>query len=89
MECEDNAGNGNHVYKGDLKRVDDCAAACFGISSIFQYGTNLYGNNRCGNKGVPGCSCYCDKNSLEGVCIKAIEHTGYNTYQYSSKCRFL
>ena len=59
-----------------------CAESCSGKASMFAYGTNEFGDNRCSSDGT--CRCLCEYASANGVCTKQIEHTGYNLYKYKS-----
>ena len=60
------------------KTLDECAKACWGISSMFTYGTNDYGEKKCGTQ---GCPCWCETATKEGTC-QMIDATGYNLYKY-------
>ena len=62
-----------------LPTVEDCAAACRGVSTMFSYGTNKYGKNRCTST---GCKCLCEKSANQlGTCMNK-ENSGYNLYSY-------
>ena len=58
--------------------VEACAAACIGVASMFIFGTNEFGNNRCnGNQ----CACFCETSASSGSC-RMDSHSGYNLYAY-------
>ena len=57
-----------------------CAESCSGKASMFAYGTNEFGNNRCYSDGT--CKCLCEIASANDVCNEQVEHLGYNLYKY-------
>ena len=74
--------NGAEHHIGNYPNLAACAEACSGKASMFVYGTNEFGNNRCSSDGT--CECYCEYASANGVCTKQIQNTGYNLYKYKS-----
>ena len=80
MECDDPDGKFNiaHPEEEGLKTVDDCANVCRGISSMFAFGTNDFGEDRCNEK---GCRCLCEISaSQDGSCTQ-VNHDGYRLYK--------
>ena len=73
-ECE-----GTEEFQGKKKTEEECANSCRGISSLFIYGTNEFGLDRCDSA---GCSCFCELPS-GGECIQK-EHKGFKLYKYGS-----
>ena len=74
--------NGAEHYIKNSPSVAACAKACSGKASMFAYGTNQFGNNRCSSDG--NCRCLCEIASANGECTKQVQHTGYNLYKYKS-----
>ena len=79
MVAEKTECSGSEIDKGQLTSVDDCASQCKGVASMFAFGTNDFGTNRCNDK---GCSCYCETSAtVEGTCER-VDHNGYRLYKY-------
>ena len=75
QECD-----GAEVDKGRFQHVDECAAKCKSVASMFIFGTNEYGTTRCSGD---GCKCFCETSATkEGTCNRA-GHDGYRLYKYS------
>lgn len=73
---------GTEVWKGRLANVEECANACRYTSSMFVFGTNEFGNSRCGNYNY--CNCYCETSAkADGTC-STTNHNGYNLYKFST-----
>ena len=71
---------GGDYENGKFHAVDDCAALCNGVSSMFAFGTNDFGTSRCY---VDGCRCLCETSATaEGTCT-TVDHNGYRLYKYS------
>ena len=76
MEC-----SGSETRNKGVSTVDECSKICKGQSSMFAYGTNDYGNERCTST---GCTCYCETAaSMDGTCSQR-SHTGYRLYKYKN-----
>ena len=74
-ECD-----GSEINKGKLPTVDDCASQCKEVASMFAFGTNDYGTDRCNDD---GCQCLCETSAREeGQCTR-VNHNGYRLYKYS------
>jgi len=72
---------GSEIWAGHLATVDECAKSCYGRSSMFAFGTNDYGMERCWEG---GCSCYCETAaSSEGTCSEGF-HLGFRLYKYKT-----
>ena len=70
---------GEEIKQGLKKHLESCAKSCKDVSSMFVYGTNNYGNNRCYDE---GCECICEVAALpDGTCITK-EHSGYQLFTY-------
>ena len=71
---------GSEVNKGRFgsNEIDKCANACKGVSSMFAFGTNDFGNDRCTSE---GCNCICESGADEyGMCTMK-DHDGYRLYR--------
>ena len=72
---------GSEKKIGMVSSIGGCAAACKGLSSMFTFGTNDYGNARCTNSNSK-CQCLCETSaSSDGTC-EEVHHTGYRLYKY-------
>ena len=71
---------GNEKYVGRKKTLDECAHSCRGTTSMFIYGTNDFGERKCGSS---GCYCFCELSSTAGKCNQ-VSHNGYRLYKYES-----
>jgi len=76
-ECD-----GPEIYIKNSPSVAACAETCSGKASMFAYGTNEFGNNRCSADG--NCRCLCELASKDGVCDNQVTHSGYILYKYIS-----
>ena len=72
-ECD-----GSEILKTLTFDVGHCAKVCLGISTMFAFGTNDYGTDRC-DEG--GCNCLCETAAAsDGTCNK-VSHNGYRLYR--------
>ena len=70
---------GTEVGRGVLGDVRSCAEACSGISSLFIYGTNDFGGDRCYET---GCNCICETAAnADGTCARS-GHAGYRLFKH-------
>lgn len=77
MEC-----GGSEEYKGYFAGLEECGSSCEKISSMFIFGTNEYGEDRCLANGT--CSCFCETaETSDGVCNQ-ISHSGFRLYTYKT-----
>ena len=66
-----------------LQGAEECAFACKGVASMFIFGTNDFGTNRCSTSNRSKCKCWCQKGaSADGSC-SAHNHNGYKLYKYT------
>ena len=77
-ECE-----GSETNVGWKRTVADCADACRDKSSLFIFGTNDFGTNRC-LLPCRGCKCFCENTSTFGICEQEIDHDGYRLYRFEN-----
>ena len=71
--------SGKEIPKGEQPSIDKCASECEGVASMFAFGTNDFGNNRCSGN---GCMCLCETSATkEGTCT-SVNHKGYRLYKY-------
>ena len=61
------------------KSIIDCANECKGKASMFIFGTNDFGNDRCSEQ---GCSCSCEISATRGGTCNMVSHTGYRLYKF-------
>ena len=70
---------GSAVWKGPAKDLENCAENCKGVSTMFVFGTNDWGTNRCDPE---GCACFCaTAANPDGTC-SINEHNGYRLFKY-------
>ena len=73
MECD-----GSEFSIGMVSTLEECAKKCV-WSSMFIYGTNDFGSNRCDET---GCRCICESAAKTiGTCDQ-VDHKGYRLYKY-------
>ena len=64
-----------------MDSIDDCAKACTEHASMFVFGTNDFGVDRCD---MTGCNCLCETAARsDGTCNTA-DHRGYRLYKFST-----
>ena len=88
MVAEKNECAGSHSldekeygYGDRIETEEECAKKCSGLSSMFAFGTNDFGNDRCQNG---FCKCICETSATkEGFCHQ-MSHSGYNLYRFGS-----
>ena len=72
--------SGSEKRMGSFKHIYECASKCKGVASMFVFGTNDFGVNRCDSN---GCECYCETSAtVEGTCSQR-NHEGFNLYKYN------
>ena len=74
VEC-----TGNEVTKGRLNDVESCAKSCKDTSSMFIFGSNDFGAERCY---ANGCECACETSALSDGTCTTTPHNGYRLYKY-------
>ena len=72
-ECD-----GSEFGIGLVSTLEECAKKCV-WSSMFIYGTNDYGKNRC--EGT-SCRCICESAATTVGTCDQIDHKGYRLYKY-------
>ena len=72
---------GEEEFIGRLESVEKCAEACTGVASMFIFGTNDFGKNRCNRK---GCKCYCETSAATDGTCNMKNHRGYRLYRYDT-----
>ena len=60
---------------------DSCANVCKYFSSMFIYGTNDFGEERCF---ADGCSCFCETSAMPNGTCNTTSHMGFLLYKYES-----
>jgi len=71
--------SGAEAYIGWVSTLEECAKKCM-WSSMFIYGTNDFGSNKCGKD--KWCKCYCETAASAVNTCNQINHSGYRLYQY-------
>ena len=79
-ECD-----GPEIFKGELASLGDCAEKCQGLASMFVFGTNDYGTERCYNI---GCHCYCETSATTRGTCRQKNNDGYRLYKYVSQGKY-
>ena len=70
---------------GSYLSIEHCAAGCYGRASMFNYGTNEFGKQRCWK--INQCECWCMPSaSRDGVC-DVTSQKGYRLFKLASKGR--
>ena len=88
LEQEKKECKGKEESKGKLDSVQECADACFGVSSMFIFGTNDYGTARCEGNGKQ-CQCFCETSATDDGSCDITDHNGYRLYKYIPPGKFL
>lgn len=81
VEC-----SGKEEGAGVYSDIGNCADKCKNKASMFIFGTNDYGDVRCGDwgNGEIGCNCICESAAYpDGTCEKT-SHNGYRLYRYEN-----
>ena len=73
--------SGSEKDVGKLHSVDTCGSMCKGLASMFAFGTNDFGTNRCNSD---GCSCLCETSAADQGTCDIVGHNGYRLYKYGS-----
>ena len=78
VEC-----NGAEIYHRNVKDVASCAGVCKNVSSLFVYGTNEFGTNRCKIPSNPeGCACGCETAATSDGTCETKDHYGFKLYKF-------
>ena len=72
--------SGSESFIGEFPSISGCASQCKMVSSMFAFGTNDYGTERCNND---GCKCLCETSATEEGTCTIVNHNGYRLYKYS------
>ena len=80
--------SGTELDVDDFKTVQECADRCYGTSSMFIYGTNDFGANKCKKKyhwwGDIQCPCYCETAATKRGECTIVHHSGYKLYRFNA-----
>ena len=72
---------GSETWQGYQTSISECAYKCKRKSTIFLFGTNDFGVERC-NK--DGCACMCETSvNSDGSC-DMVPHNGYRLYKFET-----
>ena len=77
---------GSEVQKPHTFEAEKCAEICYGVSTMFAFGTNDYGNPRC-NK--DGCTCLCETAATSDGTCNIQDNTGYRLYRIYQEYKHL
>ena len=72
---------GSEMYKGYFHEISECAESCRQVSSMFIFGTNEFGKNRCNEN---GCACYCETAATSDGHCQMKDHKGYNLFKFKN-----
>ena len=76
---------GSEVNLRGVKDMKSCARECYGVSSMFLYGTNDFGTNRCNEAWIGlGCVCVCETAAKEDGTCNMVKHNGYRLFKYET-----
>ena len=75
--------SGKEYSRGYMANAEQCAVACKGWSTLFVFGTNDFGTNRCNDEGH--CRCYCETQALKDGTCSQIDHAGYRLYKFTGR----
>ena len=79
MIAEKEECDGSEKSLDYMSTIEECAKGCEAEASMFAFGTNDYGKNRCIEA---GCMCLCETSaSSDGTCNQ-VSHMGYRLYKY-------
>ena len=70
---------GSEIFEGRLFKAEGCALNCKGVASMFIFGTNKFGTNRCNRN---GCKCYCETSASDDGSCNIKNHKGYQLYKF-------
>ena len=79
-ECDD-----DEIYVGRKETVDGCVTACFGRSSMFIFGTNDFGGDRCNGN---GCKCFCESSAENNGTCGTVTNKGYRLYRFGTSSKY-
>jgi hypothetical protein len=72
---------GEEIDAGVLNSITDCASTCRGISTLFAFGTNDFGNIR---ENGGGFRCLCETIASDKGKCNQVEHKHYRLYKYQN-----
>ena len=72
-------------YERRISTAEECAKACKGQSSIFSFGTNDFGKQKC-KDGV--CMCLCETEASSDGSCPLYRNKGYRLYQFDPGTNF-
>ena len=58
-----------------------CANECNGLSTMFAFGTNDFGVDRCDGN---GCKCLCETSAADDGTCDSVQHKGYRLYRFKA-----
>ena len=70
---------GTEISKGNKDSIDECAKACNGVASMFAFGTNDFGVQRCYGD---GCACACETGAEDDGTCDTVDHKGFHLYRF-------
>ena len=77
---------GSGSNQGKVTSVSECEALCADASSMFSFGTNDFGGEKCVNG---NCECVCEEYTQADSDCEQVVSTGYRLYwnpKFSKKC---
>ena len=78
-ECGD-----DEIYVGRKETIGGCATACHGRSSMFIFGTNDFGEDRCNGD---GCTCFCESSAENNGTCSTMLNKGYRLYRFDTSSK--
>ena len=81
VRCDGQAVIKGLLNKGTELTIKDCAAACMGLTSMFSFGTNDFGQSKCN---ATKCNCLCETSSTTDGNCSTTDTDGYRLYTYQN-----
>ena len=63
-----------------MDSITECAESCEELASMFIFGTNEFGNDRCSSD---GCKCICETSADDDGNCETVQHDGYRLFKFS------
>ena len=73
---------GSEIYQQHQNSISHCSNECRGKASMFIFGTNDFGQNRCYED---GCICVCETGAKDDGTCDMVSHDGYNLYKFKTR----
>ena len=78
LVAEQKECGGLEIARAATTDIKECADACYGISSMFIFGTNDFGRTRCD----PKCHCFCETAATPDGTCNTVTSDGFRLFTY-------